>query len=445
MVEQDWAMAQQSVVGSVLISPEVLPLVLRICKPADMQGSCATVYAAMQALELEGKTVDPVTVLERVGPAYRDELLRMMQQTPTAANAEVYARICAEQSRLSRLHELAAQLMGVTRMEDALPMVQGMTEALGEHNAARITTLTDALYAFFDRHDAAAPAPEYIPFGLPKLDSHLTAELGDVIVLGGYPSDGKSAMMLQWAWELARRYRVGVYSLETGERKLTDRFVAQAAAIRMEHIKHNALSESEWSQALLLGHQTQKRQTVDLIEAAGWTVTDILSAALSRHHQVVMIDYVQLIRPGTQRRGGTRNEEVAEISMALHTMAQRHGILVVELSQLSRPQGTGKGKTVAPPTLASLRESGQLEQDADIVMLLYRTKPDSLGSPRRLHIAKNKEGTTGMIDLKFTGAIQRFEEADGEDEDLDARFGGEAKKRREREAAARHGQEELPQ
>ena len=129
--------------------------------------------------------------------------------------------------------------------------------------------------------------------------------------------------------------------------------------------------------------------------------------------------------------------------MALHTMAQRHGILVVELSQLSRPQGTGKGKALAPPTLASLRESGQLEQDADIVMLLYRTKPDSLGSPRRLHIAKNKEGTTGMVDLRFVGSIQRFEEADGEEEDLDRRVAGEAKKRRARETAARNGQEEL--
>lgn len=443
MVSEDWTQAQRSVVGSVLIDPKVLPMVLRLCKPTDMNGSCATIYAAMQELSLGGTPVDPVTVLARIGPAYEQELMQLMQLTPTAANAEAYAQICAEQAQMARLHVLAMQLTEARRMEEALPLIQNITEQLGDHNARRISTLTEAMTEFFMRHDGAQ-APEYINFGLSKLDRNLTAELGDVIVLGGYPSDGKSAMMLQWAWELARRYRVGIYSLETSTRKLTDRFAAQAAAIRMDHIKRNALSNQEWDQTILMGRQMAKREQIDLIEAAGSTVTDILATALARKHQVVMIDYVQLIRPGTKRRGGTRNEEVAEISMALHTMAQRHGILVVELSQLSRPQGTGKGKAVAPPTLASLRESGQLEQDADIVMLLYRTKPDSLGSPRRLHIAKNKEGTTGMIELKFTGAIQRFEEADDEDEDLDRRFAGEAKKRRARETAARSGQEELP-
>lgn len=443
MVSEDWTQAQRSVVGSVLIDPKVLPMVLRLCKPTDMTGSCATIYAAMQELSLGGTPVDPVTVLARIGPAYEQELMQLMQLTPTAANAEAYAQICAEQAQMARLRALAMQLTEARRMEDALPLIQNITEQLGDHNARRITTLTEAMTEFFMRHDGAQ-APEYINFGLSKLDQNLTAELGDVIVLGGYPSDGKSAMMLQWAWELARRYRVGIYSLETGTRKLTDRFAAQAAAIRMDHIKHNTLSNQEWDQTILMGRQMAKREQIDLIEAAGSTVTDILATALARKHQVVMIDYVQLIRPGTQRRGGTRNEEVAEISMALHTMAQRHGILVVELSQLSRPQGTGKGKTMAPPTLASLRESGQLEQDADIVMLLYRTKPDSLGSPRRLHIAKNKEGTTGMVDLRFVGSIQRFEEADDEDEDLDRRFAGEAKKRRARETDARSGQEELP-
>lgn len=443
-MSEDWTQAQRSVVGSVLIDPKVLPMVLRLCKPSDMTGSCATIYAAMQELSLGGTPVDPVTVLARIGPAYEQELMQLMQLTPTAANAEAYAQICAEQAQLARLHALAMQLTEARRMEDALPLIQGMTEQLGDHNARRISTLNEAMTSFCERHDSGAQAPEYIPFGLPKLDQHLTAELGDVIVLGGYPSDGKSAMMLQWAWELSKRYRVGIFSLETSTRKLTDRFAAQAAAIRMDHIKQNALSNQEWDQTILMGRQMAKREQIDLIEAAGSTVTDILATALARKHQVVMIDYVQLIRPGTQRRGGTRNEEVAEISMALHTMAQRHGILVVELSQLSRPQGTGKGKALAPPTLASLRESGQLEQDADIVMLLYRTKPDSLGSPRRLHIAKNKEGTTGMVDLRFVGSIQRFEEADGEDEDLDRRFAGETKKRREREHAARSGQEELP-
>lgn len=442
MVDADWTRAQQSVVGSVLISPQVLPLVLRICKPSDMMGTCATIYGAMQELQLAGAVVDPVTVLERVGPAYRDELERVMRETPTAANAEAYAEICAEQSRLARLHVLAAQLLDAPRMDDALPLLQRMMEVTAANKAESVVSIQRAVIEFFERHSGAAP--EYIPFGIPKLDARLTAELGDVVVLGGYPSDGKSALMLQWCWELSKKYRVGVYSLETRKEKLTDRFVAQAGAIGLDAIKHNRMGQMEWSLASLVGRQADKR-TADLIECAGWTVSDILATALAHRHQIVMIDYVQLIEPGSARRGGTRAEEVAAISKALHTMAQRHGILVVELSQLTEKETvTVKGKKIElPPTLSSLRESRQLSQDADVIMLLYRTQPDNPASPRRLHIAKNKEGTTGYVNLRFRGSIQRFEEAE-EEEDLDARFAGEAKKRRDKEAAARHGQEELP-
>lgn len=437
MVE-DWTMAQQSVVGSVLISPEVLPMLLRRCRPEDMTGAFATIYAAMQAIFLEGRTVDPVTVIERVGPEYREIILETMKLTPTAANAETYADVCAEQARLSRLQALAGQIVNAARMEDALPAVQGMMDAAAAQHAGRVTGLMQAMVDFYDRHQAAAP--QYVPFGFPKLDKHLTAELGDVVVLGGYPSDGKSALMLQWAWALSETYSVGIFSFETQQRKLTDRLVANAAAVRLDVIKHNQLSSTEWGLVALAGQLIQKRK-LEIVEAAGMTAADVLATALARRYEIVMIDYVQLVQPPQRRRGGTRNEEVAEISMALHTMAQRHRIMVVELSQLSRAQ-PAKGKTVAPPTLASLRESGQLEQDADVVMLLYRTRPDSPGSPRKLHVAKNKDGTTGIIDLKFNGGLQRFSEDDGDDEPP-AQLENEAKKRRALKAAGGE-QEALP-
>ena len=436
MVET-WTMAQQSVVGSVLISPEVLPMLLRRCRPEDMTGACATIYAAMQVLFLEGRVVDPVTVLERVGPEYRETIVELMKVTPTAANAEEYAAICAEQARLSRLQVLAAQIMNATRMDDAMPAVQSMTDAVAAQHAGRVTGLMQAMVDFYDRHQAAAP--QYIPFGFPKVDRHLTAELGDVVVLGGYPSDGKSALMLQWAWALSETYSVGVFSFETQQRKLMDRLVANAAAVNMDVIKHNQLSSSEWGLVTLMGRLIPQRK-LEIVEAAGMSAGDILATALARRYQIIFVDYVQLVQPAQRRRGGTRAEEVAEISMQLHTMAQRHKIMVVELSQLSRP--ATKDKKVAAPTLASLRESGQLEQDADVVMLLYRTKPDSPGSPRRLHIAKNKEGTTGMIDLAFNGKIQRFTEDTGED-DVPQQLETEAKKRRAMKAAGQE-QEALP-
>ena len=112
------------------------------------------------------------------------------------------------------------------------------------------------------------------------------------------------------------------------------------------------------------------------------------------------------MRPGTVRKGGIRAEEVAEISKSLALMARRHRLLVIELSQLSRPAKNQKGKT-PPPTLSSLRESGQLEQDADVVALLYRIG-EAEDARRELYIAKNKEGRIGRLELSFNGEAQRF-------------------------------------
>ena len=133
---------------------------------------------------------------------------------------------------------------------------------------------------------------------------------------------------------------------------------------------------------------------------------DVLGVTLARGFKVIALDYVQLIRPGAVRKGGTRAEEVAEVSKALALMARRHKLLVIELSQLSRPAKNAKGKT-PPPTMASLRESGQLEQDADVVALLYRTG-EAEDARRELYVAKNKEGRTGRMELAFNGEAQRF-------------------------------------
>ena len=133
---------------------------------------------------------------------------------------------------------------------------------------------------------------------------------------------------------------------------------------------------------------------------------DVLGVTLSRGFKVIALDYVQLVRPGAVRKGGTRAEEVAEISKSLALMARRHKLLVLELSQLSRPAKNAKGKT-PPPTLSSLRESGQLEQDADVVALLYRTG-EAEDARRELFIAKNKEGRIGRMELSFNGEAQRF-------------------------------------
>ena len=400
---QDWTRAQQSVIGSALIDGRCAPLLLSELRPEDLSGSFRTMFEAIRALQLRGQPVDPVTVLERIGPAYRDEIVRIVDETPTAANVTAYIRICKEQSRLTRLASLGTELSGATTLDEAREILQTAQTAAVEQSVA-VTDMTAALSDFFERHQQGEH--RYISVGLPELDERLTVDLGSVLVLGGYPSDGKTALMLQWCWHIAETLPVGIFSFETSAQVLTDRLMTQAVPdISFTKVKRGTLDADAWKRITAESvHITQRK--LQIVEAAGMTAADVLGVTLSRGFKVIALDYVQLIAPGTVRKGGTRQEELAEISKSLALMARRHKLLVIELSQLTRPQKKKDGTTPAP-TLSSLRESGQLEQDADVVALLYRTGSGE-NAARQLYVAKNKEGRLGRMGLHFDGERQRF-------------------------------------
>ena len=401
---QDWTGAQAAVIGSALIDPDCVPLILSSCSPDDFSGEYRTLIEAVRELAIRGQRVDPVTVLAAVGKAYEPVIRKLLLETPTAANAAAYAQICKEQRRLAQLGALGVELAGAATLDAAREILQRMQGVSVEQDAARVTDMAAALTQFYDEHQQGRH--EYVTLGFPALDEKLAVDPGDVLVLGGYPSDGKTALMLQWAWHVAQTRRVGIFSFETSTRKLMDRLVTQAVPeLRFTDVKRSTMDDAAWK-AVTAESSRIARSNICIVEAAGMTAADILGVALAQRCEVVCIDYVQLVAPGTVRKGGTRAEEVAEISKQLALMARRHRLLVIELSQLSRPQKNAKGRT-PPPTMASLRESGQLEQDADVVALLYRVG-DAEDARRELFIAKNKEGRIGRMELAFRGESQRF-------------------------------------
>lgn len=402
--QEDWTHAQASVIGSALIDPKCVPIIIGGIAADDLTGEYRTMYDAIRELAILGRPVDPVTVLNRIGPAYEPTVRRLMEETPTAANVAAYIDVCKEQSRLSRLASLGTELIGAASIAAAREILQQMQAVSVEREAARIVDMQTALAGFFERHQAGKR--DFISVGMGPLDERLYIDLGDVVVLGGYPSDGKTALMLQWCWHIAKTLPVGIFSFETHEEKLTDRAVTQAVPqLRLGDVKRNEMTPAQWKAVTGQSVEITKRR-LEIVEASGMSVEDVLGVTLSRGYKVIALDYVQLVSPGTVRRGGTRAEEVAEISKALALMARRHKLLVIELSQLTRPPKDKSGKTPAP-TLSSLRESGQLEQDADVVALLYRIGA-AAGANRELFIAKNKEGETGRMELRFDGQAQRF-------------------------------------
>ena len=392
--------AQVGVLGCLLIQPELLGQAMTLLRPEDFTNpTYRAVYTAMCELFQEGRSADTLLVRDKLGPAYDRLLIELMELTPSAAGFEEYARLTREQGQVDRLHQVGAQIQACNDLAE----LQGLMDQANQYMAARpgiqVVTLRECLMDFFERLEQQ---PRYLSWGLPGLDDKVYAEPGDFIILGGQPSTGKTALSVQMALHMARDKRVGFFSLETGQAKFTDRLMACAAQVPLGHIKHRALSQEEY-RALAQGASAVSERQLYFLPAGGMTVTDIRSAALERRLEVVFIDYVQLIAT-TGKEG--RTEEVSRISRALHTFAQTTGTTVVGLSQLARPERR-EGHTRAP-RMSSLRESGQLEADADAVLLLYLENEDDPAGPRLLKVAKNKEGERGVLRLHFDGAFQSF-------------------------------------
>lgn len=397
VTSQDWLDAQYSVLGAVLISPELTAKVVGETSEADYSGQTLSVYRAIKAVFLEGKQADPVLVCSKLGTEYSDFLLQLMEVTPTAANIDQYIGLTKSRGQLVRLRSIGQALQAAESVEDAAVWLDRANKAMVQRGSVRITSMEQALEDFFQRHEAR---PEYLTWPIESLNNKLYAEAGDFIVLGGFPSDGKSAMALQMATHLAAKKRVGFFSLETSERKLFDRLMSAAANIPMSRLKTNSLTNEDWEAAAKISTPLTNLH-LDMIPAAGMTVADIQAISFANHYDVIFVDYLQLI----QGRGKDRFSIVTDVSIGLHTMAQSTGITVIALAQLNRPEKRKDG-SVPEPTLSSLRESGQIEQDADIVFMLYRERLED--RRRNFLILKNKEGELGRMTLDFDGQTQTF-------------------------------------
>ncbi len=420
MVEQlDPMTPQVAIIGSLLIEPKLTGEVLTKVRAEDFSNErCRIIFQCIQALFFEGQPVDPTLVVGRlsgIGDVGKD-VLDIMNQTPTAANIWAYVDMLKEQSRMAKLRTYAAKLMDAKSIDEAQNIVAKANGVFAEKQGISRMTAGDMFADFCNRHQPGNH-PEYLSWSIDKLDSGLYTEAGDFIILGGYPSAGKTALALRFAWHMAKTKRVAFYSLETRTSKLADRSMATLAGVDMGSIKKSDLRPYQWDKVRDMEQSITKRN-LTMVQAGGMTVQDIQADALAHRYEVIFIDYLQLINTP---KVFNRTEAVTGISLGLHQLAQANNITVVALSQLRRPD-TQKGSTEAAPTMSSLRESGQLEQDADTIMLLYREKPDDPHSKRVLKVAKNKEGTIGLIKLDFDGATQTFQEEHQPPEDPNARY-----------------------
>ena len=394
MTDEAWTYAQQSVLGSCLIDSRAIGAVLFELSEDDFQDVNRTIFTIIREKYTTGKPVDPVSVLDELGGSqeYRKYIVDLMDITPTAANVKTYAAICREKSKVSRFRELGEQLAAVESAKDAAEILRGINH-IGVGRGMESWTIAQALKNFFERYHKKVL---YLPWFLEQLNGQLSMEFGDFCLLGGRPSSGKSAFALEAAvyWAVKCGYRVGFYSCETSREKLTNRILAACARLPLDAIKRSRLDERQLETLCDISARINDAP-IDLISAAGKTAAEIQAYALERRHQIVVVDYLQIVAD----KGKDEYSQVSSISKALHTMCQSLKIFCLALCQLNRTKG-------ARPSLEDLRSSGQLEQDADSVLFLHRQ--DGKDSERELIIAKNKEGECRSTRLQFDGPIQHF-------------------------------------
>lgn len=393
---QDWFDAQCGVLGSVLISPELAPKVISQMTDTDFSGKCLAVFQAIRNLFMQSIPIDVISVRDKLGSDYSSFLAQLMDITPTAVNHQSYIDIAKKQAKTQHLRDIGQQMSMAESHEEVQALFEQAVVVASQSQGLRAVTIREAMINF--AHRMTGKAPDYLPWPIRGMRRKLLTEGGDFVVLGARPSVGKTAFALQCGWDMSNARRVGFFSMETGIKKITDRHVARVCNIPLKDIKERKFSRE--NQITIINHcnNAAAQSGLEIIHAPEATVAEIRAYSVARQYDVVIIDYLQLM----SSPGSNSYEKVTEISKKLHSFAQATGTVVIALSQLNR---TGAG---SDPDMSSLRESGQIEQDADAIILLYLEDEELPKGARILRCVKNKDGERFRVKLGFDGKYQRF-------------------------------------
>lgn len=380
--------------GAILIKPDLAPYSLPDLEiehfPVDLQ----PVFAALSGLWNAKGQLDAVEACARY-PEQRTAIMECVEECEgeyiaiTRDRIEEWTQLVREQAALTQFQSLALQAgSSLTTFADLPGLYSQMGEALTlDREEQDFKPIGELIDNYIRRLDEKA---KYILTGIPVIDRYLNLSPGNLFIIGGRPSAGKTALSLQMACEMARKgYKVCYFSLETDPDTLTARIIANRLAIPLSDVKAKTVPQSSLDDLAEL-HRLPLFIRSASGKGAGW----IKAQAQRMKAQVVFIDYLQLL---TASKAKDRYQQITGISIALHELAQTTGILVVAMAQLNR------NAAHASPSTADLKESGQLEQDADAILLLSADKEQY-----QAILAKNKEGRVGEIPLTFDKVRQRF-------------------------------------
>jgi len=433
--------AEQSVLGAVLIDRETIIEIAEFLRPEDFYRQAhANVYRAMLELFERREPVDLVTVAETLerkdeldGIGGRAYLSTLSNQTPTAVHAVQYARIVERKAVLRNLIGAAGKIAGIG-YEDPAEIQEAIDRAeseLFQVSNRRITTgfseLRELLHAAYDRLDylhAHRGELNGVASGFVDLDQLTTGfQKSDLIIVAARPSVGKTSFALNIAEHAAVREKktVGVFSLEMSKEQLVLRLLSSVANIDSSRLRSGFLEELDFARiAPAMNDLSEAPVYID--DTPNITSMELRTKARRLQAEsgldLVVVDYLQLMQATTTNRDANRVQEVSEISRGLKALARELSIPVIALSQLSRQP---EMRNTNEPRLSDLRESGAIEQDADLVVFLWREKEKADqeaegvdGEVINVKLAKHRNGPTGDIQLWFKKSQTRFQSLAGQ-------------------------------
>jgi replicative DNA helicase len=423
--------AEQSVLGSLLIDPNAIITVASFLRPNDFyRNSHAQIYAAMLALHERREPVDFITLcdelerlerLEKVGgTSYITSLINMV---PTSIHVEHYAHIVERTAILRHLIEAAGEIAGLAYQEvdEVDEIIDKAEAALFKVSQQRVSQslvpIREVISEYYDHIEYLHEHQEEsigLPTGFVDLDKLLNGlQDSDLVIVAGRPGMGKTSFALALARHAALKQNavVAIFTLEMAATQLVQRLVSSETNIDSQRLQTGRIADSEWEVfARASGMLAESRIFID--DTPSPTPLEIRTKARRLAEEfgldLIIIDYLQLMEGG--QRTENRVQEISRISRALKGLARELDLPVVALSQLSRAVESRDDKH---PRLSDLRESGSIEQDADVVMFLYRDEiynPETeLQNIAEIVVAKHRNGPTGAVSLRFRKELVRFE------------------------------------
>lgn len=429
-VQPNDTIAEQAVLGSMLVDKDAVISAVEILKSDDFyREDNKEIYAAMFELYSLGKHIDMITLkdqltlrgtIDKVGGT--EYIAMLIDNVPTTSNIESYVKIVEEKSIIRQLIKAANNILklGYAQTEEVDALVEkaekDIFDIMQNRNSKGYASIKEILVSTFDQIEEMFQNKNKVSgleTGFVDLDSKISGlNKSDLLIVAARPAMGKSAFVLNIATFVAKSLKVPtmIFSLEMSKEQMVNRILCSESEVDSMKVKNADLNSEEW---LKLGEASGRLSEIPLYidDTPGLSSAELRAkcrkAKLEKNIGLVIIDYLQLME--SKNKSSSRQQEISEISRSLKILAKELSVPVIALSQLSRAT---ESRVDHRPMLSDLRESGAIEQDADIVMFLHREDYYNADTEKKnvaeVIIAKNRSGSTGTVELAWLGNYTKF-------------------------------------